>query len=729
MSTLRPFALVDGGDAWARASYDCTFLNHANGVVELAWAALPWSGAAPGPVTVGGMAFDAECRLYHADPAEGTITRTLWRAGGPLLPEARQPKEVELLAPEPQPPMGDFAPADPAPAGPLRDPRGLAVDVDDRLFVAEHGAARILVFDLWSSRLLRAVPTPAGTRPLDLAAHGRNVYAALEGAPKLLKLTARGAPTLVDLPAEALVVDRLAISPSGEIALLVGAGTELATVVLKDDPHHPIPIAHAGDLEWEDDEILCVARRPGESFLRVRVGADAEEALLPRTARGYDGGGIVRTPDGEIGYWSAEGFLTAPLARVRYATEGTVLTFQLDAGEYQAQWGRIFLDACIPPQSGIRAWCATADETFDEPAVPRDPPKNLHRLVVRRPDLSPAMPPRSLVPKEIPFAPVHRRESGRELAWVQPAAGDVFVTCEAPVLAEPGRFLWVMLELTGNSRVTPRVRSLRVEQHAHDLLRRLPRTFSRESADADFLRRFLAICDGLIDELEGRAALRQVLLDPCGTPEDMLPWLAGFLGLALDRRWPVAARRQLIAECAWLFRFRGTVPGLSRFLELYLGSPPVILEDFRMRGMGGVGGEGPGASTSVLGGGFRVGGRVGEPGSEPLEGDAADAFALHAHRFTVLVRGALNAEQLSVVQDVLDLHRPAHTLVELCAVDAGMRVGRGLHLGITSAIGRTGGFRTLQLGATALGRGAIVGRPVPGTGPGTSRLGISSRVG
>ncbi|HEV7589222.1 MAG TPA: phage tail protein [Longimicrobium sp.] len=729
MSTLRPFALVDGGDAWARASHGSTFLDHANGVVELAWSALPYAPSVGPPTAApGGMAFDAECRLYHADPAEGTVTRTLWRAGGPLLPEASQPVPVELLDPGAAPPAGDFAPVGPA-GGPLLDPRGVAVDVDDRLFVAERGAARILVFDLWSGRLLRAVPTPAGTRPLDLAADGRQVYAALEGAPRLLRLTARGTPSLVDLPPEALVVTRLAASPSGGVALLVGAGGPDATVVLKDDPHHPLAVPFAGDLEWEDDEVLCVARRPGECFRRFRLEPDAVEEVLPRNARGYDGGGIVRTPDGTIGYWTAGGFLTAPLSRVRYATRGTVLTWRLDAGEYQAQWGRIFLDACIPAQAGVRAWCATADETFDEPEVPRDPPANLTRLVVRRPDLSPPLPPRSLVPDPVPFAPLHRRETGRELAWVQPAHGDAFVTYEAPVPAPPGRFLWVMLELTGNSRVTPRVRSLRVERHAHDLLRRLPRTFSRESADADFLRRFLALCDGMVDELEGRAALRQVLLDPFGTPEDMLPWLAGFLGLALDGRWPVAARRTLVAEAAWLFRFRGTLPGLSRFLEIYLGTPPVILEDYRMRGMGGVGGEGPGESTSVLGGGFRVGGRVGEPGSEPLSGAAADAFALHAHRFTVLVRGALNAEQLAVVRDVLDLHRPAHTLVELCAVDAGMRVGRGLHLGITSAIGRTGGFRTLQLGAAALGRGAILGRPVPGTRPGGSRLGLGSRVG
>jgi phage tail-like protein len=463
--------------------------------------------------------------------------------------------------------------------------------------------------------------------------------------------------------------------------------------------------------------------------------------MLPLIARGYDGSGLVRTPDGRIAFGTGAGVKTAPVARVRYAQRGTVLTFALDAGEYQAQWGRIFMDACIPTGSSVRVWCAAVDETFDEPQVNRDGPEKL-TVVVRRPDLSPDMPPRSLVPADADgnafppgadWHPVYRRDTGRELAWAQPEAGDVFVTYEAPVLAGPGRFLWLCLELTGNSRVTPRVRTLRVETRSHDLMRRIPRTFSRDAGAADFLRRYLAMCDGLIDELDARAALRDVLLDPMGTPEDMLPWLAGFLGLALDERFPVDRRRRLVKECAWLFRFRGTLRGLTRFLEIYLGDESVVLlEEFRLRGMGGavLGDRGAAASTSVLGGGFRVGGQVGEPGEAPLDGTVLkDAFDLHAHRFTVLVRGALSEEQLAVVNDILELHRPAHTKVEICTVGAGMRVGRGLHVGLSSNIGRTGGFRTLQLGASSLGRGAIVGRPETAIVPGSARLGRDSRVG
>ena len=43
-----------------------------------------------------------------------------------------------------------------------------------------------------------------------------------------------------------------------------------------------------------------------------------------------------------------------------------------------------------------------------------------------------------------------------------------------------------------------------------------------------------------------------------------------------------------------------------------------------------------------------------------------------------------------------------------------MRVGRGLHVGLSAVVRHTGGFRTLQVDSSVLGRDGIVGRPTWG---------------
>jgi phage tail-like protein len=738
----RPFAIIYTKDQWSRVSHQGTALD--GDVVHLARAAAeasaeePYDESQPLP-TPAGLAFDCYCRLYHGVPEEGRVERILWDALDPLRAPKEQPP-LDLFAVPPLPDLGDFSPATEE-ASALDDPRGLACDEDDRLFVAEAGARRVLVFDLWGLRLLRAVQFAA--RPLDLAARGRGVVAVAESPAGLFELDARTGPSALQLPAGVANPTRVAVSPSEEIFLLDGGGTAAARVVPFKDPARAFAVPFATDLEFQtgaaahveeqaESFVLVVARRPGEDFKRFRLTAHSTDEMSPLKGRGYDGRGIVCTPDGRIAFWTARGVRHAVAARVRYLSSGRVTTFRLDSGEFQTTWGRVFLDACVPKETEVRLHCVAADEPPEGPALARTPPDNLVNLEIWRPDLSPPMPPLSLVPAEVGQA-LHRRATGRELPWARFAAGDPFETYEAPALAGPGRYLWVTLELKGNTRFTPRVRALRAEYPSHDYLRRIPRTFTREETTASFLQRYLAIVEGTLGELEARADARRALLDPRGAPEELLPWLAGFLGLVLDERWDTECRRTMVEEAAWLFRFRGTVPGLRRMLEIYTRTKVIIIEKFRVRGMGGAMLGGAGAaieSNSILGGGFRVGGALGEPDVSPLyDADVEDAFETHAHRFSVIVPASLSDEQMDVVRHILDVHRPAHTLFEICTVDAGLRVGVGLHVELTSIIGRGGGFRTLQLGAAQLGRGSIVGRPQAGTSVGNVRAGRDSTVG
>lgn len=752
MSAPRPFALIRTPDQWLRASHVHTALE--GEVVQLYWSdETAKSGGddeqrlEPGA----GLTFDGYCRLYHSLPKEGRIERLLWAAHDPLQPVSEQPAPINLFETDVDAQFGDFALSGDKPTA-LSEPRGLAVDEDERIFIAESGARRILIYDLWSNRLMRRVKLAA--TPVDLVADGRTVYALLASPPGLVKLEARTDPQAIPLPSEISAPSRLALSPGGELFILESGGRAQARVVRFNAPSEIIPARFATDIEFQtndplianiragDNHVLVVARRSGEDFLRFRVGENSPAELPPLKARGYDGSGIVRTPDGRLGFWTGQGFRQAVAARLRYLPSGSVTTFRLDSGAFQTVWGRVFLDACIPKDTDIVVRCLTADEPPDEPLLPLSPPANTNADPPHK-NLSPPLPPKSLAARLIkaPAQSLHRRESGRELPWVRPAEDDPFETYEAMALAPPGRYLWVRLELSGNTRATPRVRVLRAEYPTHDYLRRLPQTFSRDEQVAQFLRRYLAIFEGLLGELEAKADARAALLDPRSAPAEILPWLASFLGLTLDERVARApragrqtadVRRTLISEATWLFRFRGTVRGLQRFVEIYLGMQTILIEQFRVRGLGGalLGDASGMMSSSVLGAGFRIGGAIGEDEMQMLTGSVADAFETHAHRFALVIPAELTAEQRSVVEQILEAHRPAHTLVQVCTVGAGMRVGRGLNVALTSVIGRSGGFAQLQLGGNALlGRGVILGRPEAGAVLGGSRLGEDSRVG
>jgi phage tail-like protein len=225
----------------------------------------------------------------------------------------------------------------------------------------------------------------------------------------------------------------------------------------------------------------------------------------------------------------------------------------------------------------------------------------------------------------------------------------------------------------------------------------------------------------MLHELDTRAAHRELLLDPRVAPQEVLGWLAGFVGLALDRRWPEHARRTLIARAYPLMRRRGTVDALTEMLEIYLGRRPAVVERWRIRGgPGAVLGRRDGNARAVLGDGLRISGNAGAT--------AADGFAVAAHRFCVLVPQLLTTEQRDVVRSVVERHKPAHSTFEISEVGAGMRVGRRLHLGLTAVVGPPGGPEFAVTGSTALGA-ATVGRAAVGSRLGRDSLASGVRVG
>lgn len=58
--------------------------------------------------------------------------------------------------------------------------------------------------------------------------------------------------------------------------------------------------------------------------------------------------------------------------------------------------------------------------------------------------------------------------------------------------------------------------------------------------------------------------------NPQQTPNEFLPWLAGWVALSLRDDWKPEVKRAFIKEIVGLYRLRGTKAGLVKILEIYL---------------------------------------------------------------------------------------------------------------------------------------------------------------
>src|SRR5258708_4559670 len=146
-----------------------------------------------------------------------------------------------------------------------------------------------------------------------------------------------------------------------------------------------------------------------------------------------------------------------------------------------------------------------------------------------------------------------------------------------------------------------------------------------------FLGRFLRIFESILGPIEQTIDGVANYFDPYLTPVEMLPWLASWIGVELDENWPVAQRRELLVEAADLLRRQGTRRALREHLRLYVGQPPLIVENFSGLRLG---------QDGVLGVNSRLG-------------------ALEPHTIGVTVVTDHDVDE-RVLRGIVESHKPAH---------------------------------------------------------------------
>jgi phage tail-like protein len=260
------------------------------------------------------------------------------------------------------------------------------------------------------------------------------------------------------------------------------------------------------------------------------------------------------------------------------------------------------------------------------------------------------------------------------------------------VATDKGQFLWVLLTVNGRlerpssalSVETPSIFSIRALVPRLSYLAYLPALYARRDAAHDppgalFIERFLALFEAQLTRAEALYESVSRQLNPRVADPEWLRFVSAWLGLVFDPTWDETRRRQLVLEAAELFRRRGTPEGLRRYIEIYTGRRPEIVEAFQLRP----------PRPLVVGGSGVLG--VTPLGRDPCNPDDAGApFAPYAHRFTLFVwldeGGDFDAQRASL-ERIIESVKPAHSECSLCFVDGNASVGLRSTVGVDSWIG------------------------------------------
>jgi phage tail-like protein len=219
-------------------------------------------------------------------------------------------------------------------------------------------------------------------------------------------------------------------------------------------------------------------------------------------------------------------------------------------------------------------------------------------------------------------------------ATVMPAERDGTLSSRALVSAASGDERTPAGEETVNITVTAKGRYLAY----------LPAFYEED----ELMGRFLMLFESFWAPLTTQAGQMAYYFDPKYAPADMLPWLASWIGLNLDERWPEDRRRLMLSSAVTLFRRRGTKRGLQEYLEVFTGRKPQIIEH--------------GANNFRLGPDARLGPSIAlGTGNRPHTFQVILSLPPISGAPNEAERNRLEEQRRRMITAIIDAEKPAHT--------------------------------------------------------------------
>lgn len=624
------------------------------------------------------------------------------------------------------------------PANQLRDAQGLA-RCGDELVIADAGHSRILRFALRGGLPRGELRLPAAERaalatpwaPGSLAFDGQGrLHAADASNQRIDRFDARGRwERAFATPRRVWHIavdgqDRLHALLADADALVASVGPGGSTLWQWQGPAQP----PAPEL-WRWDS--------GHTPTRIDLRSDRLEGFSPLPLA-VDAQGRLRLPcegcAGGNALFDARGLCVPPEQQALaplYRRQGRYRSQPLDSAIDGCQWHRVELRGGIPAGCSVALRTLTAEIVLDEAEL-------------------------AVLDEAAWSAPVTATRIDPNGRW------------DALIRSNPGRYLWLRLDLAGDGFDTPQLCAALVEYPRISLRRYLPAVFGAEPVSADFTDRFTAIFDASLRSIEARLDTQAALFEPLSAPPEFLGWLASWIGLVMERDWPEARRRRYLNEAAALYAQRGTPQGLRRQLLLLLGldraaaccpaerpparcvprplncgpgpalvpaaPPALLLEHFRLRrwliaGRARLGDDSVLwgqriVNRSQLGGSARTGQSQLIATPDPLR----DPLLVHANRISLFVPACVRERPADerALRALLATEVPAHVQADLHYVEPRFRVGVQAMVGLDSVIARSP--QGVRLGASdsgqRLGRATVLpARTAAATSVGEWRVG------
>lgn len=641
-----------------------------------------------------------------------------------------------------------------------------------RLAAAPEGGAWVL--DRENRKLARVHGLPFPTRPL--GPYSPDTFRPCHENPDSPKLTILGAATFA--ANEEPVA--LACSPEGRLAVLIWGDfisqAQVRCLAASGKFQEPIELIgerHPYSIAWVETDRIAVLSPDFNTEAPVYLISETARKARPvgdlYPLRDYDNGpflnGVTLPPHYGTRRETASAAdpskkevvtRSSPLYHLSlpsFAREGKASNkAPIDSGSGQTAWHRLYIEADIPEGCGVRVLLAATDDEAP-PAEGDAGAWHEHRFGEVFAHGGPSGAPRgawvpsaSEIPHHPGLLPCERVKNRRGLftALIQRS--------NRRVRTLRGRYLHVLVILTGDQRATPEIAALRAYGSRFSYLNRyLPELYREtlfgEDADedsvtstpADFLERFLDNFEGILTPLEDKIAGAYLLTDPRTTTDEALEWLGSWIGVAFDPAYPQKRRRRLLENAPELFRKRGTLDGLKMALDLVTesavsGGEIIVLEDYRLRRtFATILGADLADEQDPLLGGLVVSGNsfVGDTlflGDEnrkeflalfsadlpetPAEQAAINLlFDRLSHRVTVLVHQEVQRQDLGLIRRVVELETPAHVMARVAIATEPFMVGVASLVGVDTYLSTKPGREPVRVEASYLGIRDFIQRP------------------